>query len=450
MTDKKFYKVICNEINLVLLLKKLSIREERRAYHGIKKKISGLDKPITIDSYINYVVKAFLFDSDEFYENLPGDQEDKDTIIRAVYKSIIEAYPPFDLEFVCDDINNGTFMEEMHESLAAVLSTAAQSEAPSKSLKSIKTLADVNNLERYISRNLVGQDQAVKGLVNSMKLVASGLYKNASFFFIGPTGVGKTELARLVGKKYSGNFWKVNCAEYAQAHEYAKLIGSPPGYVGHSEKSLMAEKAEKSNKWVILFDEIEKAHNKFYDFLLSLLDDGTCTDNMGKVLDFSESIFIFTSNQGISDVRVGEKLGFGDEKVSVSGSEEEITKSVKKKFPAEFMNRIDNYVFFNTLEPQHLRKIATLALSNIPIKRQKALLDYIVENGYSEEYGARNIKRFIKNEVATIIAQALLERKLPTKKGDLYTPKIKSGKLTLTCLTGEEDEAAGEAITLPS
>ena len=445
MTEQKFYKVICNEINLVLLLKKLTMRAERKAYHGVKMKIQSLDKPITIDSYINYVVKAFLYDADEFYKNLPEDQEDKDTITRAVYASIIEAYPPFDLEFVCADINNGTFMEEMHESLAAVLSTAAQADAPAKTLKAIKTLSDVNNLERYLSKNLVGQEQAVKGLVDSMKLVASGLYKNASFFFIGPTGVGKTELARLVGKKYSGNFWKVNCAEYAQAHEYAKLIGSPPGYVGHSEKSLMAEKAEKSNKWVILFDEIEKAHTKFYDFLLSLLDDGTCTDNMGRVLDFSESIFIFTSNQGVSDIRVGKKLGFGDERVSVSGSETEITQSVKKKFPAEFMNRIDNYVFFNTLEPQHLRKIATLALSNIPIKRHKALLDFIVENGYSEEYGARNIKRFIKNEVATVIAQALLERKLPSKKGDLYTPKIKNDKLSLTCLTGEEEEMIDQA-----
>jgi len=336
-------------------------------------------------------------------------------------------------------------MEEMHESLAAVLSTAAQAEAPPKSLKAIKTLNDVNNLERYLSKNLIGQEQAVKGLVDSMKLVASGLYKNASFFFIGPTGVGKTELARLVGNRYSGNFWKVNCAEYAQAHEYAKLIGSPPGYVGHSEKSLMAEKAEKSNKWVILFDEIEKAHTKFYDFLLSLLDDGTCTDNMGRVLDFTESIFIFTSNQGVSDIRVGKKLGFGGETVSVSGSEQEITQSVKKKFPAEFMNRIDNYVFFNTLEPEHLKKIATLALSNIPIKRHKALLDFIVEHGYSEEYGARNIKRFIKNEVATVIAQALLERRLPSKKGDLYTPKVKDGKLTLTCLTGDEEELIDQA-----
>ena len=110
------------------------------------------------------------------------------------------------------------------------------------------------------------------------------------------------------------------------------------------------------------------------------------------------------------------------------------------------MNRIDNYVFFNTLEPKHLRKIATLSLRNIPIKRHKALLDFIVKNGYSEEYGARNIKRFIKNEVATVIAQALLERRLPSKKGDLYTPKIVNNKVTLTNLGEDEkelDQAAG-------
>tara|TARA_R110002051_G_scaffold296493_3_gene362600 strand:+ start:2512 stop:3867 length:1356 start_codon:yes stop_codon:yes gene_type:complete len=445
LTELKFYKVICEDINLVLLIKKLAIREEQRAYLAIKRKIQELDKPITIESYMIHVVKHFLHNTEDFFSNLPEDSEDRLTITKAVYQSIIEAYPPFDLQFVCADLNNSTFMDDIlgDQSLADVVAERLGRATPARNLKSIRTLSDVKALEKYIKKNLVGQDEAVKGIVDSMKLIASGLYKTSSFFFIGPTGVGKTELARLLGNKYSGKFWKVNCAEYAQSHEYAKLIGSPPGYVGHSEKSLMAEKAEDSNRWVILFDEIEKAHTKFYDFLLALLDEGNCTDNMGRVLDFSESIFIFTSNQGVSNIRAGKKLGFGDESVSVSGSEEEIKVSVKKKFPAEFMNRIDNYVFFNTLEPKHLRKIATLSLRNIPIKRHKNLLDYIVEHGYSEEYGARNIKRFIKNEVATVVAQALLERKLPSKRGDLYTPKIIKGKLGLADL---RDTEAGEKL----
>lgn len=446
MSDIKFYKVICNEINLVLLIKKLSIHEEQRAYFAVRKKIKKLEKPLAIASYMTHIIKNFLHNSEEFFNNLPEDEEEeKGAIIRAVYLSIIEAYPPFDLEYVCADLNNGTFLEDIQEVMGAMFASSQEQPTPPKSLKAIRTLADVTSLDKYLKKNLVGQDAAIEALVGSVKLIASGLYKNASFFFIGPTGVGKTELARLLGKKFSGNFWKLNCAEYSQAHEYAKLIGSPPGYIGHSEKSLMSEKAEKSNRWVILFDEIEKGHPKFYDFLLSLLDDGTVTDNMGKVLDFSESIFIFTSNQGVSDVKVGKALGFGDEQISVSGSVEEITDSVKKKFPVEFMNRIDNYVFFNTLDPNHLRRIATLALHNIPIKRHKALLDFIVTHGYSEEYGARNIKRFIKNQVATVIAQALLERRLPSKKGDLYTPKIINNKLSLACLSDEtlKNQAAG-------
>ena len=317
----------------------------------------------------------------------------------------------------------------------------------SASPKAINSLTDIAALDTYLRKNLIGQEEAVEGIVNSIKLIASGLYKNASFFFIGPTGVGKTELARLLGNKYSGNFWKINCAEYANAHEYAKLIGSPPGYVGHSENSIMSEKAEKSNRWIILFDEIEKAHHKFYDFLLSLLDEGTCTDNMGRLLDFSESIFIFTSNQGISTAKTGRRLGFGGQEVGVSGCKDEIKNSVKSRFPAEFMNRIDNYVFFNTLDKVSVRKIAKLALRGIPIKQYKTLLDFIVENGYSEEYGARNIKRFIKNKIATEVAQALLERKIPKKKGDLYTPKVKNNEFMIVDIQDssqeKKDQAAG-------
>ena len=444
---KKHYKVVCPEVNLILLIKKLTFEEEQKTYNSIKRKITQLKKPVTIDSYMVYLLNSFLDDSEGFFDSLPEDSEERELVIKAVYEAIIQAYPPFDINFICTDINNGTFLEDITESVGAVLAQSIKAfgeEKPTK-LKSINTLEDIRKVDSYITKNLVGQEEAVSSVVNSLKLIAAGLYQNASFFFIGPTGVGKTELARLLGDKYSGNFWKINCAEYANAHEYAKLIGSPPGYVGHTDSSIMAEKAEKSNRWVILFDEIEKAHHKFYDFLLSLLDDGSCTDNMGRVLDFSESIFIFTSNQGVSDVGSGRRVGFTKDVVSVSSCKEQITDSVKKKFPAEFMNRIDNYVFFNSLSKEDVREIAKIALKSIPIKKHKALLDFIVSNGYSEEYGARNIKRFIKNDVAPVIAQALLERKVPEKLNDLYTPKIVHNKLQLGKLRGMDDidQAAG-------
>jgi len=435
MKRKSYYKVVCDPINLVLLIRKLGLEEEQKAYFKLKHKISTLEEPITIESYMVYVLKSFLHKSEEFFSNLPPD-EDKLTIVKAVYRSIIEAYPIFDLNFVCADINNGEFIEGVGDSMRLMFEDigAAQANPSRNTLKSLSSKRDITSLVSYFDKNLVGQKEAVKSLVDSMKLIATGLYKTASFFFVGPTGVGKTEAAKLLGSRYSGNFWKLNCAEYALPHEYNKLIGSPPGYVGHTEKSLIAEKAEKSNRWVILFDEIEKAHPKFYDFLLSMLDDGTCTDNMGKVIDFSESIFIFTSNQGLSDIGRGYRLGFANEKISVSGCREEITESVRKKFPTEFMNRIDNFIFFNTLTPSDVRKIATLNLKHIPLKRTRPLLNYVAKNGYSEEYGARNIKRFIKNEIAVPVAQIILDKKEPQKEGDLYTPKIVNNEFTITNL----------------
>ena len=214
----------------------------------------------------------------------------------------------------------------------------------------LSSIGDITAVEDYLKENIIGQRDAIASLVNSLKLMASGLAKHASFLFVGPTGVGKTQLAKLLGEKFSGNFYKINCAEYAGGHEYAKLIGSPPGYVGHTDKSFLAEKAEQSNRWVFLFDEVEKAHHKLYDFLLSLLDDGTCTDNLGTVLDFSESIFIFTSNQGIGDIK-RESVGFNrsEEQVTDKVTGDVIRKSIKSHFSPEFLNRLDDLVLFTSL-----------------------------------------------------------------------------------------------------
>ena len=263
--------------------------------------------------------------------------------------------------------------------------------------------------------------------------MASGLCKHSSFFFVGPTGVGKTELAKLLGAKFSGNFYKINCAEYAGAHEYAKLIGAPPGYVGHTDKSLLGEKAATSNRWVLLFDEVEKAHSKLHDFLLSLLDDGTVTDNLGNVLDFSESIFIFTSNQGVSEIKY-EKLGFMGREENAKQNEitsEVIRTSVKKNFSPEFLNRLDDMILFNSLSKTDIRKIVSLELAKIPIQQTEPLIDFIVEEGYSQEYGARNIARFIKNNVSTKVADAILNKLVPKKQGEFYTPRMIKGEVKI-------------------
>jgi len=262
-------------------------------------------------------------------------------------------------------------------------------------------------------------------------LMASGLAKHSSFLFVGPTGVGKTQLGKLLGEQFSGNFYKVNCAEYAGGHEYAKLIGSPPGYVGHTDKSLLAEKAEQSNRWVFLFDEIEKAHHKLYDFLLSLLDEGTCTDNMGTTLDFSESIFIFTSNQGLGEIKRNSVGFIKDKEVTSEVTSDIIKESVRRHFSPEFLNRLDETVLFNSLSKKEVKEITSLQLDLVPIIKTKPLIDFVVEKGYSHEYGARNIQRFIKNNVAIKVADQILNKRVPKEDGDLYTPKIIKGEVTI-------------------
>ena len=248
--------------------------------------------------------------------------------------------------------------------------------------------------------------------MKSIKLISSGLGEFASLFFIGPTGVGKTELARLLASEYLGEpkkLLKINCGEYSTGHEYAKLIGSPPGYVGHNEKGILSEKAEQSSEWVILFDEIEKAHPKLLNLLLGFLDDGKLMDSHGTELDFTDSLVCFTSNVGIKG-NIGKKmLGFGGEVQDYDAAKTIIEREFKDTFSPEFINRLDGVVYFNQLTKVDATAITRINLKTLPVKATKKLVDYVVENSFSPEYGARNIKRFIRNNVTIKIAEKILE-----------------------------------------
>jgi len=429
----KTYKVVSDDLNLVLFVKGFTLEQERKLYKGIRDKIAKADQPISVEGYREFIAKKFLVDSEIFFEQISDDEAEKVNQVDSIYEAIIGIYPPFALEFVCQDLNTDTFFSGVDRNFLKNIQEHVIGgqgiELPSIALSS---LDDIINLESYLGENIVGQRQAIESIIKALKLMASGLGRQASFLFIGPTGVGKTQLAKLLGERYSGNFFKINCAEYAGAHEYAKLIGSPPGYVGHTDKSLLADKAEQSNRWIFLFDEIEKGHPKLYDFLLSLLDDGTCTDNMGVTLDFSESIFVFTSNQGLGEIK-RDPLGFDrqDSHVTREISAEVIRKSVKRHFNPEFLNRLDDIILFDSLSKSEVKEIVSLELDTVPIVKTAALINYIVDNGYSEEYGARNIQRFIKNNVAIKVADKILDKKVPKKDGEFYTPKIVKGKVKI-------------------
>ena len=436
MSNRKTYRVVCPELNAVLYVKGYSVEEEHKLYTSLRKKIQDSETPIKIDEYKTFIVRKFIADVDGFFNLFPDDDvEEMIEGVDAAYEAIVTLYPPFSLDFICTDLNSETFFSGIEKRMLNKLReqiTGKQQKVATEGSVALSSLEELQQLEEHFGENIVGQKDAIRALMRSLKLMASGLANHSSFLFVGPTGVGKTQIAKLLGDKFSGNFYKVNCAEYAGGHEYAKLIGSPPGYVGHSEKSLLAEKAEQSNAWVFLFDEIEKAHHKLYDFLLSLLDDGTCTDNMGQVLDFTQSIFIFTSNQGVGEIK-RDSVGFspGQDEVEEKVTDSVILNSVKRHFSPEFLNRIDEVVVFKSLTRNDVRKIAEIQLDELPIKATKSLVDFVAEKGYSQEYGARNIQRFIKNNVSDKIADAILRRLVPKKDGEYYTPRVVEGQVKI-------------------
>jgi len=435
MSEKKNYKIVSNELDLVLFVKGFSLANERKLYSSIRNKIEVAQDPISIESYQEFIVQKFLVGAEEFIGDLSEDKEERKAIITAAYQAIIGLYPPFALDFVCQDLNTSTFFSKVEGKFLQHLKERGLMQPPPGVAPESIQLSSIEELERldnYLKDNIVGQRSAIQALMKSLKLMASGLAKHSSFLFVGPTGVGKTQLGRLVGGQFSGNFYKINCAEYASAHEYSKLIGAPPGYIGHTESSLLGEKAEQSNRWVFLFDEIEKAHHKLYDFLLSLLDDGTCTDNLGNTLDFSESIFIFTSNQGLGEIK-RDSVGFDRDKevVSKKVTQEVIHNSIKKHFSPEFLNRLDDTLFFDSLSRGEVKKIASLQLDELPIEKTDALVEFVVDGGYSDEYGARNIARFIKNNISDKVADAILGKLIPRKAGNLYTPRIVKGTVKI-------------------
>jgi len=432
MSNKKTYRVVCPELDLVLFVKGYTLGEEQKLYNSLRARILKEDKPIKIEDYKTFIVKKFMIDVDAFF----GLFEDSDSMglrdsVDAAYDAIVGLYPPFALEFICQDLNTDTFLSGVERKFLKHIKDQMHIKTEAGLNVSLSGIEDINNLEEYFKDNIIGQRKALDAIIKSLKLMASGLSGHSSFLFVGPTGVGKTQVGKLLGERFSGNFYKINCAEYAGGHEYAKLIGSPPGYVGHTDKSLLAEKAEQSNQWVFLFDEIEKAHHKLYDFLLSLLDDGTCTDNMGQVLDFTESIFIFTSNQGIGEINRN-PMGFDrSQDIKQDVTDSIIRNSVKKHFSPEFLNRIDDTVVFNSLTKGEVKKIAELQLEELPIKATDSLINFIVDNGFSPEYGARNIARFIKNNISDKIADEILNKRIPKKGNPYYLPRIVRGEVKI-------------------
>lgn len=308
----------------------------------------------------------------------------------------------------------------------------------------------LSKLENTLHKRVIGQEEAVSAVAKAVKRGRVGLKDPArpigSFLFLGPTGVGKTEVAKALAEAVFGNedaMIRVDMSEYMEKHSVSKMIGSPPGYVGHEDGGQLSEKVRRNPFSVILFDEIEKAHPDVFNILLQVLDDGRITDSQGRTVDFKNTIIIMTSNAGASSIIEPKRLGFGDmsdEKQDHELMKNNVMEEVRRIFKPEFLNRIDETIVFRTLNKDDMKKITALLMKEL-VNRAEDQLDieltvrdsartYIVEKAYDKKYGARPLKRKIQDEIENRLAEDIINGRI--KRGDKVIVSTKNKQISLT------------------
>ena len=283
------------------------------------------------------------------------------------------------------------------------------------------------NLEDLLHNRVIGQDEAVDAISKAVRRARAGLKDPkrpiGSFIFLGPTGVGKTELARALAEAMFGDedaMIRIDMSEYMEKHSTSRLVGSPPGYVGYEEGGQLTEKVRRKPYSVVLLDEIEKAHPDVFNILLQVLDDGRLTDSKGRTVDFRNTVVIMTSNVGASALRQNKYVGFNinDTQQEYKDMKGKVMEELKKAFRPEFLNRVDETIVFHALEKKHLKEIVVL-LANQLIKRLKeqeislvlteSALEKISVEGYDPEYGARPLRRAIQKHIEDRLSEELLK-----------------------------------------
>ncbi len=305
----------------------------------------------------------------------------------------------------------------------------------------------LRNLEDNLHKRVIGQDEAVTAVAKAIKRSRLGLKDPnkpiGSFLFLGPTGVGKTELSKALAESLFGTedaMIRIDMSEYMESFSTAKLIGAPPGYVGYDEAGQLTEKVRRQPYSVVLFDEVEKAHPDVMNLLLQVLDDGRLTDSQGRMVNFKNTIIIMTSNAGARQITDVRKLGFGDNKVDTKKEYEETKKNVmdevKKEFKPEFLNRIDDIIVFQKLNSEKIREILDLMIDkvaklmekqNIKLTVDDKAKDLVTKEGTNESYGARPLRRAVQSMIEDTIAEAILDGKV---KGEAIVSE-KDGKIVV-------------------
>lgn len=363
-----------------------------------------------------------------------------------LFKKFNRIYKPEALEDVlyqiCVEVNPHL---EIHQVSLPVNGEGAAEQDDAVQLR--RKLKDkVAGLERSLMTKVVGQNEAVMKIAKAVKKAAVGLKDPKKpigcFLCVGTTGSGKTELAKVLAKHLFGkstHLVRVDCSEFALPHEYAKLIGAPPGYIGHNEGGQLTEQVKQKKQCVVLFDEIEKAHNKIHNLMLQLMDEGTLTDGKGNTVRFDNTLVLLTSNLGVAEVEaVKNRCGFDLARRGLSQDDQEsaILSAVKSNFPPEFVNRLDDVIVFNQLSEKECARIARLQLeevaeylgsTGIKLRFAPKLDAWIAAQGFNPDYGARELRRIIKTEVEAPLAELLIDGRF--EEGDSVVVTIRRDKV---------------------
>ncbi|HLR72658.1 MAG TPA: AAA family ATPase, partial [Pseudogracilibacillus sp.] len=306
------------------------------------------------------------------------------------------------------------------------------------------------NMEEVLHNRIIGQAEAVNAISKAVRRARAGLKDPkrpiGSFIFLGPTGVGKTELARALAEVMFSDedaMIRIDMSEYMEKHATSRLVGSPPGYVGYEEGGQLTEKVRQKPYSVVLLDEVEKAHPEVFNILLQVLEDGRLTDSKGRLVDFRNTVMIMTSNVGASELQNNRYVGFNleDEGKEHKDMKEKVTEEMKKTFRPEFLNRIDETIVFHSLEQKHMKDIVKLMVREVEerMKQQditfsitERAIEKIAEEGFDPEYGARPLRRSIQRNIEDLLSEEFLKE------------NIKPGKTVKVGLNNK-----GEFIVLP-
>jgi len=305
----------------------------------------------------------------------------------------------------------------------------------------------LNRMEDELKKRVVGQDESVKIVADAVKRSRAGIADPsrpiASFMFLGPTGVGKTELTKALAEFMFNDdkaLIRVDMSEFMEKHSISKMIGSPPGYVGYEEGGALTEKIRHRPYSVILFDEIEKAHPEVFNLLLQAFDDGRLTDAKGRVVNFKNSIIILTSNVGSEFIHKMERIGFGNNEAEdeYQNLKDKVMDSLKDRFRPEFLNRLDEIIVFNILSQDAIKEIVRIQVDDV-IKRlaekeiqlhvSGSVFEYLAKEGYDSHYGARPLKRLIQNKILTPVASLMISRGV--MEGGVVSVSMKNNKIAI-------------------